>query len=71
MTKDLVLVLEEGEGARTVIQLLQDRSLDDDENPRFILRGVKTSLLRRIAEGTIDLAALAKCDLKAKGLKEP
>ena len=40
--------------------------IHDADNPAFILSMVKTPLLRRIAEGQIDLEALAACELEAR-----
>lgn len=42
----------------------------DDLNPAFILQGIHTDLLVAIAAGQIDLKALAKHTLDARGLDE-
>lgn len=51
-------------------QKAQTGEIADDLNPAFILQGVHTDLLVAIAAGQIDLTALAKHTLDARGLDE-
>ena len=43
-------------------------AISDDLNPLFILSGVFTQLLTRVANGEVDCQALAKLELANRGL---
>ncbi len=45
-----------------------NQNAHDEENPDFLLRGVWTSLLVKIAKGEVDVQELAKKELAGRGL---
>ena len=69
MAKDRKIVLDEGGVTRTYGELLRDSTLRDYENPSLLLRMTAPRLLRLIAEGRIDMVALAKCEIESRGFE--
>ena len=59
------------EEANRRAQELEARGIHDDDNPYYALQTMNTSVLIAVAEGRVDLNALAETELTARGLQVP